>query len=155
MAARSEVNERTVYRYFPSERALRDAVLVRLEQESGVELDGMQLEDVADVTARMFEYVSSFPLAPRTPPDPTVLAANQRQREALLSAVAAAAGTSPPPEPTIAAAMLDVLWSVVSYERLVAEWGLDPEDAIRGLTWVIGLVEDAIRAGHAPVARDG
>ena len=155
VAARSEVNERTVYRYFPSERALRDAVLVRLEQESGVELDGMQLEDVADVTARMFEYVSSFPLAPRTPPDPTVLAANQRQREALLSAVAAAAGTSPPPEPTIAAAMLDVLWSVVSYERLVAEWGLDPEDAIRGLTWVIGLVEDAIRAGHAPVARDG
>ena len=155
VAARSEVNERTVYRYFPSERALRDAVLVRLEQESGVELDGMQLEDVADVTARMFEYVSSFPLAPRTPPDPTVLAANQRQREALLSAVAAAAGTSPPPEPTIAAAMLDVVWSVVSYERLVAEWGLDPEDAIRGLTWVIGLVEDAIRAGHAPVARDG
>ena len=155
VAARSEVNERTVYRYFPSERALRDAVLVRLEQESGVELDGMQLEDVADVTARMFEYVSSFPLAPRTPPDPTVLAANQRQREALLSAVTAAAGTSSPPEPTIAAAMLDVLWSVVSYERLVAEWGLDPEDAIRGLTWVIGLVEDAIRAGHAPVARDG
>jgi AcrR family transcriptional regulator len=155
VAARSEVNERTVYRYFPSERALRDAVLVRLEQESGVELDGMQLEDVADVTARMFEYVSSFPLAPRTPPDPTVLAANQRQREALLSAVAAAARTSSPPDRTIAAAMLDVLWSVVSYERLVAEWGLDPEDAIRGLTWVIGLVEDAIRAGHAPVARDG
>jgi AcrR family transcriptional regulator len=155
VAARSQVNERTVYRYFPSERALRDAVLVRLEQESGVELDGMQLEDVADVTARMFEYVSSFPLAPRTPPDPTVLAANQRQREALLSAVAAAARTSSPPDPTIAAAMLDVLWSVVSYERLVAEWGLDPEDAIRGLTWVIGLVEDAIRAGRVPVARDG
>jgi AcrR family transcriptional regulator len=154
VAARSEVNERTVYRYFPSERALRDAVLVRLEEESGVELDGMRLEDVADVTARMFEYVSSFPLAPRTPPDPTVLAANERQREALLSAVAAAAGTSSPPDRTIAAAMLDVLWSVVSYERLVAEWGLDPEDAIRGLTWVIGLVEDAIRAGRAPVARD-
>ena len=101
----------------------------------------------------MFEYVSSFPLAPRTPPDPTVLAANQRQREALLSAVAAAAGTSSPADPTIAAAMLDVLWSVVSYERLVAEWGLDPEDAIRGLTWVIGLVEDAIRAGHVRRAR--
>jgi AcrR family transcriptional regulator len=155
VAARSEVNERTVYRYFPSERALRDAVLVRLEQESGVELDGMRLEDVADVTARMFEYVSSFPLAPRTPPDPTVLAANQRQRDALLSAVTAAARTSSPADRTIAAAMLDVLWSVVSYERLVAEWELDPEDAIRGLTWVIGLVEDAVRAGRHPVARDG
>jgi len=155
VAARSEVNERTVYRYFPSERALRDAVLVRLEQESGVELDGMRLENVADVTARMFEYVSSFPLAPRTPPDPTVLAANQRQRDALLSAVTAAARTSSPADRTIAAAMLDVLWSVVSYERLVAEWELDPEDAIRGLTWVIGLVEDAVRAGRHPVAREG
>ena len=154
VAARSEVNERTVYRYFPSERALRDAVLVRLEQESGVELDGMRLEDVADVTARMFEYVSSFPLAPRTPPDPTVLAANQRQREALLSAVAFAARGSSPADRTIAAAMLDVLWSVVSYERLVAEWELDPEDAIRGLTWVIGMVEDAVRAGRTPGARD-
>ena len=51
--------------------------------------------------------------------------------------------------------MLDVLWSVGSYERLVADWELDPEDAIRGLTWVIGLVEDAVRAGRAPGARDG
>jgi AcrR family transcriptional regulator len=152
VAARAEVNERTVYRYFPSERALRDAVLARLEEESGVELAGMRLEDVADVTARMFEYVSSFPLAPRTPPDPTVLAANQRQREALLAAVASAAGTSSPADRTITAAMLDVLWSVVSYERLVAEWELDPDDAIRGLTWVIGLVEEAIRSGVTPRA---
>ena len=47
--------------------------------------------------------------------------------------------------------MLDVLWSVVSYERLVADWQLDPEDAIRGLTWVIGLVEDAVRGRRRPV----
>src|SRR4029077_20529117 len=52
VAARSEVNERTVYRYFPSERALRDAVLVRLEQESGVELDGMRLAERGDRTPR-------------------------------------------------------------------------------------------------------
>ena len=48
--------------------------------------------------------------------------------------------------------MLDVLWSVVSYERLVVDWELDPKDAIRGITWVIGLVEDAIRRGPAPGA---
>jgi hypothetical protein len=41
--------------------------------------------------------------------------------------------------------MLDVLWSVGSYERLVADWGLAPDDAIAGVTWVIGLVERAIR----------
>ena len=45
--------------------------------------------------------------------------------------------------------MLDVLWSVVSYERLVVDWELDPKDAIRGITWVIGLVEDAVRRDHA------
>ena len=51
---------------------------------------------------------------------------------------------------TIAAAMLDVLWSVVSYERLVADWELDPKEAIRGVTWVIGLIENAIRNGPPP-----
>src|SRR4051812_2022131 len=150
VATRAGVNERTVYRYFASERALRDAVLARLEEESGVEVDGLRLPEVADVTARMFEYVSSFPLAPRIPRDPTVVAANRRQREALLAAVRDAATTWSSTDRTVAAAMLDVLWSVVSYERLVADWELDPEDAIRGVTWVIRLVEDAIRAGVTP-----
>jgi hypothetical protein len=46
--------------------------------------------------------------------------------------------------------MLDVLWSVVSYERLMIDWELEPEDAIRGVTWVMGLIEDAIRDGRRP-----
>ena len=46
--------------------------------------------------------------------------------------------------------MLDVLWSVASYERLVVDWDLDPHDAIAGVTWVIGLVEDAIRRAIGP-----
>ncbi len=46
--------------------------------------------------------------------------------------------------------MLDVLWSVTSYERLVVDWDLDPEEAIAGATWVIGLVEEAIRTGRRP-----
>jgi hypothetical protein len=46
--------------------------------------------------------------------------------------------------------MLDVLWSVGSYERLVADWGLDPQEAINAVTWVIGLVERAIRADDRP-----
>ena len=51
--------------------------------------------------------------------------------------------------------MLDVLWSVVSYERLVVDWELDPKDAIRGITWVIQLVEDAIRRGRRPAPEEG
>jgi AcrR family transcriptional regulator len=151
VARRARVNERTIYRYFPSERALRDAVLGRLESEAGVDLEGLRLEDVADVTRRILQFVSSFPLEPRTIRDPTVAAANQRQREALLGAVSFSTRRWPPKDRAIAAAMFDVLWSVVSYERLVADWRLAPKDAIRGITWVMGLVENAIRGGRRPL----
>jgi AcrR family transcriptional regulator len=152
VAERAAVNERTVYRYFARERELRDAVMGRLEEEAGVEVEGLRLEGVADVTSRIFEYVSSFPIAPRTPRDPTVAAANQRQREALLAAVAPSTTTWSAVDRALAASMLDVLWGVVSYERLVVDWDLDPKDAIRGISWVIRLVEEAIRDGRGPAS---
>jgi len=152
VAERAGVTERTVYRYFATERELRDAVLARLEEESGVAVDGLALDDVAAVTARMLEYVSSFPLAARTPRDDTVAAANARQREALLQALAPLTGGWSAGDRAVAAAVLDVLWSVVSYERMVVDWQLAPEAAIGGLTWAIGLVETAVRAGESPRA---
>jgi hypothetical protein len=53
-------------------------------------------------------------------------------------------------EQTVAAAMLDILLSVTAYERLVVEWGLDPADAVAGITWAMDLVEAAVREGRAP-----
>jgi len=150
VAERAGVNERTVYRYFPSERALRDAVLARLEQEAGVELDGLTLEGVQDVAARILEYASTFPIEPRTPRDPTVAAANARQRAALVAAVRRSATRWPPVDRTIAAAMLDVLWSPVSFERMVTDWELDPDEAIVGITWTIGLIQRALEDGPRP-----
>jgi AcrR family transcriptional regulator len=145
VAERAGVNERTVYRYFTGERELRDAVMARLETEADVALDGLALEDVKDHTARILEYVSSFPLQSRAPDDPTLRGAHRRQRAALIAAVSARTEAWPEADRAIAAAMLDVLWSVASYERLVVDWELDPKEAIKGATWVIGLVEDAIR----------
>ena len=151
-AERAGVNERTVYRYFATERDLRDAVLERFEEESGVDVAGLALDDVGPVTARMLRYVSSFPIAPRTPRDDTVAAANARQRAALLAALLPHTEDWSPEDRAIAGAVLDVLWSVVSYERMVVDWELAPEDAIRGLTWTIGLVEQAVRDGRKPRA---
>src|SRR5205823_8214334 len=133
VAERAGVNERTVYRYFATERELRDAVLVRLEEESGVDMVGLALDDVAAVTARMLEYVSTFPIAPRAPRDATVAAANARQRVALLAALEPHTPDWELVQRAIAAAVLDVLWSNVSFERMVVDWELAPEDAIRGL----------------------
>jgi len=151
VAERAGVHERTVYRHFAGERELRDAVMARLEEESGVDLEGLALDDLPDFAARVLEFVSSFPLESRAPRDPTLLVAHRRQRDALLAAVASGpAAAWSDVDRTIAAAALDVLWSVVSYERLVADWGLDPQDAIRGVTWLIGLVVDALGTGRRP-----
>ena len=150
VAERAGVNERTVYRHFVNERALRGAVMHRLEEEAGVDLAGLRLEGIAEAAAKIFEHVSSYPLNPRPPLDPTLTEASQRQRNALLGAVAARTARWPEADRDIAAAMFDVLWGVASYERLVIDWQLDHERAIRGIIWVIGLVEEAVRGGRRP-----
>ncbi len=150
VAERAGVNERTVYRYFGSERGLRDAVMRWNEQEAGIELAGMRLEDIDTVAAQVFEHVSQYPREPRPPLDPTLVDANQRQREALLGAIAATAERWTEEDRTVAAAVFDVLWSVASYERLVVDWQIDHKRAIEGISWVIGLVADAVRDGRGP-----
>ena len=150
VAERAGVNERTVYRYFGTERGLRDAVMRWNEQEAGIELAGMQLEDIARVASQVFEHVSQYPREPRPPLDPTLVDANQRQKEALVAAVASATAGWPGDRQVAAAAMFDVLWSVAAYERLVVDWQIDHKRAIEGISWVIGLVEEAVRDGRGP-----
>ncbi len=150
VAERAGVNERTVYRHFANERALRDAVILRLEHQAGVDLEQLQLEDIADVTVRILRFVSTHPLDPRPPLDPTLVQASHRQHQALLDAVTTHTPGWPADERTSAAAILDLLWAVGSYERLMVDWALDPEQAITALTWVIHLVEDAIRSQRPP-----
>ena len=150
VADRAGVNERTVYRYFGNERGLRDAVMHRQEEEAGIDLAGMDLEGIANVAAQIFNHVSTYPVEPRPPLDPTLVDANQRQRDALLGAIAARAKGWTEEDQVVAAAVFDVLWSVASYERLVVDWQIDHERATRGLTWVIELVEQAVRNGRGP-----
>ena len=147
------VNERTVYRHFGSERGLRDAVMQSLEEQAGIVLEGMQLEDVTKMASRIFEQVSSFPLAGPPPLDPTLTEARRRQHTALLDAVGSRADGWSDDERSMAAAMLDVLWSVATYERLVRDWQLAPDEAATTINWVIDMVETAIRAGRTPTDR--
>jgi AcrR family transcriptional regulator len=151
VADRAGVNERTVFRHFSSERALRDAVMHRLEQQAGVDLAELRLDGVADAAARILRHVARYPPGPRPDLDPTLADANRRQHEALLTAVADSAGSWAGVDQTIAAAVLDVLWSVGSYERLATDWDLGPDDAVRGLVWVIELVRRAISEDHPPL----
>jgi AcrR family transcriptional regulator len=150
VAEKAGVNERTVYRYFGNERGLRDALLRRNEEDAGIDLSGMQLGDISKVTARLLEHISEYPREPMPPLVPTLIDAMQRQRAALIDAVQSNAPQWPREEQLVAAAMLDVLWSVASYERLVGNWDLDHELAVRGITWVLGLVAQSIEDGQTP-----
>jgi AcrR family transcriptional regulator len=150
VALRAGVSERTVYRHFGNERGLTDAVMHRLEMDAGIDLEGMGLDDIATVATRILDHVASYPMEPRPSLDATLVDANRRQKDALLNAVSAAADSWPEDRRVLSAALFDVLWSVEAFERLVGDWRINPGDAIHGLSWVIGLLDQAVRNGEGP-----
>ena len=150
VAARAGVNERTVYRHFATERDLHDAILARLEEEAGVSVDGLDLHDFAGLTSQVISYLSTFAVEPRVVTDPSFAALDQRRRAALLSAVEARTEHWTDRERVLAAAMLDVFWSVPTYERMRAAWHLSEDEVTQVITWMIALVEDAVARGERP-----
>ena len=153
VAERAGVGKRTVYRYFPTERDLHEAIMRRLQEEAGVSYEGLGLDDLAGVTARVFATLSSYAVSRWSEPDlqqPTLVAEDQRRRDALIGAVTPSAPDWSDRQRRKAAAMLDVLWSVPSYERLTSAWDFDGDEATQVITWMIGLLVDAIRDDRRP-----
>jgi AcrR family transcriptional regulator len=147
VADRAGVSERTVYRHVDNERTLRDLVLERLATEAGVELDELRVGELQASARALLGYVSSFPLRSRTPLDPTLVSAGQRKRDALLAAVDRARPEWSGRERRVAAAIIDVLWSVGTQERLVTEWGLGVDEAVDAAVWAVALVERELATG--------
>lgn len=150
VAGRAGVNTRTVYRHFANERALRDALLARMERDAGVQIEDLTLDNLVAVADRIFSYVASVPVQSRAAHDATAVGAVLRQRAALLRAVTEATPDWSDTERRIAAAVLDVLWNVAAFEQMVLGWKLERGEAIAGLRWVVGLVQAAVRQGKAP-----
>ncbi|OAA27450.1 transcriptional regulator [Frankia sp. EI5c] len=154
VADRAGVSERTVYRHFATERQLHDAVMRRLEEEAGLSYDQLRLADLPDLTRRVLASLSSFEVwrGVTEHPRPPFATEDERRRAALLRAVTEVA---PAPwsdeERRQAAAAIDVLWNLPTFERLIAGWGLDVDQATTTVTWAIGLLIDAVR-GRPPAA---
>jgi AcrR family transcriptional regulator len=146
------VSKRTVFRHFATERELHDAVMQRFQQRAGVSYEHVDLRSVAGVARRVFEAMSSFAVASwgTEPDDPTFTAMDRARGDALHGAVAAAAPDWSPEQRALAAGVLDVLWSPVSYERLVVHWGASSADAIKAIEWAIGLVVSRVESGKPP-----
>jgi AcrR family transcriptional regulator len=150
VARRAAVDESTVYRHFSTERNLRDAVLRRLENEAGVKLESLRLENFGEVVSQTFAYLSTFPITRGPTSDPTFAALDERRRGALLAALAEVAPDWTSDQVEMAAAALDTYWSVTVFERMTTTWNLDTAQATRAATWVIDLIESAVREGRAP-----
>jgi AcrR family transcriptional regulator len=154
VAERAGVGVRTVYRHFATEQALHEAVMRRLGQESGVAYEGLTLDDVSMIGAKVFAAMSTFAAPAWAEETRGVFATeDERRREALVVAVEGAAPEWSDDERARAAAALDALWTAPSYQRLVTGWGLDADEAADVVDWMIALVVDAIRAGNAPPLR--
>jgi AcrR family transcriptional regulator len=149
VAEKAGVSERTVYRHFASEQELHRAVMLRLEEEAGVTYEGLRLEELADITTRIFASRLSFSAAMYVAEPP--FAEEDRHRQgALLDAVLPLTSDWSDTERRMASGMLDVIWAMPSYERLITRWNLPPLDATEAATWVIGLVQEAIQDGRRP-----
>jgi len=150
VASRAGVHERTVHRHFATERDLRAAVLQRLIEEADVTVEGMRLEEVPRHVEQLFGYLSEFANAPRREPDAAFAALDQRRKAALLATVRAGAGELSDDEAQLVAAMIDALWGLSTYNRLTGDWGLDAQDAARGVNWLVGLLTEAVTTGRGP-----
>ncbi len=106
------------------------------------------------MTARVFGSLQRFSVRESvdTPRDPTFVSVDARRRDALLRAVAASAPEWSEAERRVTAGLLDVLWNVPSYERLVGVWGVDGADATRAVGWLMAKVIDAIEDDNPPPA---
>lgn len=156
VATRAGVGERTVYRHFPTERHLHDAVMARLERDAGITYDDVDLTNLAAVTARVFDSLRRFSVHTHVPvpTDPTFVEVDQRRRDALLRAVSQAAPGWSPHQHRAAAGLLDVLWNLPTFERLVSAWGLPEHEATAAVTWLLHKVVTTIESDDPPLPLD-
>jgi AcrR family transcriptional regulator len=154
VAERAGVSERTVYRNFPSERHLHDAIMGRLEDEAGISYQDVELDNLAEVTARVFASLRRFAIKDivGTPQGPAFASADARRHDALDRVVSAQTPQLPDAQRRALAGLLDVLWSPPSYERLVGAWNLDNAQAVSAVQWLIAKVIAAVENNESPIA---
>lgn len=148
---RAGVSERTVHRHFSTERKLRDTVLQRLVEESGIDMEQMRLGEFAQTVGALFRYMQSFTAGGNTPPlDPALESMDQQRIHALRQAVVRATPDWPDRKRETAAAILDIFWQPQIYDRFTLIWGFDAERAIDTITWIIDLIEEAVCQDRLP-----
>ena len=150
VSERAGISERTVYRYFATEQALKDAVMQHLVQESGIDLNALTLTEFGNIIKGLFQYMQSFAAKVKEPEDPTFSSVDKERRMALLRSVMQETPGWTEAQQHIVTATLDILWQPSTYERLAQGWNFDSSQSLATLTWMIDLIENAIKNGIKP-----
>lgn len=154
VAKSAGVSQRTVARHFTTDRQLREVVLRRLVDESGISLGKLMLNNFDSTVMQLFSYLSSFRAQPVTLPidDPVFIEMDKVRRDALVDMVARETPNWSVRDRETAAAALDLLWALPSYERFAVAWGFESGHAINALAWIVSLVKEGIQQGKLPGA---
>jgi AcrR family transcriptional regulator len=147
---RAGMSERTVRRHFATERAMRDAVQQHLFQECGIDFNRVEITTFADAAGQVYRYLAGFASVQQPVTDPGLAALDAERRGSLLRAVARATPGWSPSEHTIAAAVLDLLWTPANLERFNSAWQLDQAGISRLIQWTAGLLHVAMQQGRRP-----
>jgi hypothetical protein len=113
------VSERTIYRHMANEQELHRAVMRCLQEEAGLL--------TPDVTARISASGLSFSASVMA--QPPFVEQDRRRSQALLAALLALTGDWSDTEREMAAAVLEIIWAIPLYERLISAGNLAPLDA--------------------------
>lgn len=132
VADAASISERTVYRHFATQHDLHEAMLLRINQEATISYDGLELGDLAGLVERLFNSLSTFtPELVRVQPSDAAVSMHRERMRSLLRATEGDHRL---------AALLDVLWSPETYERLVVGWQMPTQDAVDVVTWALGVL---------------
>ena len=151
VAKQAGISERTVYRYFANERDLHNEIQRRIELESGAPLRrNPKLEDLPKEVAHVFKYLASFNAAGPRLENPPLLEAHRSRQIALLGSLAPFTQNWHERDRFLAAALIDALAGLETFDRLTHDWGLSSDDAAAGVRGLTQLLVDAVAGGAPP-----
>lgn len=120
----------------------------QLEEDNQLFYSELHVDEIPDVTARLFRSLAQFRPVPIAPHNEVFVREDRARGLALQRAVADAAPDLDVAARTKAAAMLDVIWGQGTYARLTGVWHFDTDQAIDASSWALRLVIDAVRTGR-------
>ena len=150
IAERANISERTIYRHFASIQILKEEIIGRLVEESGVDFSSVTLEGFNATVHTLFNYLQLFSARTAKMENPSFVNVDKQSRVGLLNAVTKATEGWNEDQQKMAAAALDILWQPSTYERLQSGWSLDSKQSLSTLSWVISLIEAAIENNEQP-----